>query len=417
MKILHVIPSISPSLGGPTTVVLNLVKALLNNGVEAEIVTTNHNGSQPFDVPLYRKIEYQGVPVWFLPHFSPPMKEFIFSPAMTKWLWQNINNYDILDNHYLFSYAPSAAAAIAKWHNIPYTIRTQGQLTSWALTQSKLKKQIYSMLLERRNLNNAAAIHCTTEAEAIDVRKYGIKAPIIKLPLGVEQVAVNQRAKLQLHSLYDISPQTPIILFLSRLRHNKCPDMLIKALSLINTNSLEFHLLIAGSGEPDYINYLKQLLISLKLNNRVTFTGFVQNEQKNLLLQGADLFVLPSVSENFSIATAEAMAAGLPVIVTPGVQLAPEIIAANAGLVVEQNIDALLGGISKLLSSPKLREELGNNGSTWASNRYCPNQIASNLTHIYKTIINKSSFCESEISQVQEYRSINNNYKNAMPRY
>ena len=142
MKILHVIPSISPSLGGPTTVVLNLVKALLNNGIAAEIVTTNHNGSQPFDVPLYQKIEYKGVPVWFLPYFSPPMKEFIFSPALTKWLWQNINNYDILDNHYLFSYAPSCAAAIAKWHNIPYTIRTQGQLTSWALTQSKLKKQI-----------------------------------------------------------------------------------------------------------------------------------------------------------------------------------------------------------------------------------------------------------------------------------
>ena len=417
MKILHVIPSISPSLGGPTTVVLNLVKALLNNGVEAEIVTTNHNGSQPFDVPLYRKIEYQGIPVWFLPHFSPPMKEFIFSPAITKWLWQNINNYDILDNHYLFSYAPSAAAAIARWHNIPYTIRTQGQLTSWALTQSKLKKQIYSALVERRNLNHAAAIHCTSDAEAIDVRKYGIKAPIIKLPLGVEQVAINPQAKLQLHSEYNIGEQTRVILFLSRLRHNKCPDMLIKALSLISGDRLDYHLLIAGTGEPSYVNYLKQLVKSLKLNNRVTFTGFVQNEQKNLLLQGADLFVLPSLSENFSIATAEAMAAGKPVIVTPGVQLAPEIIAANAGLVVEQNIDALFRGISKLLRSPKLREELGHNGSTWASDCYCPNQIASNLTHIYKRIINKSAFCESEVLQVQEYRSINNNYKTAMPRY
>ncbi|WP_414623457.1 glycosyltransferase [Calothrix sp. CCY 0018] len=417
MKVLHVIPSISPSLGGPTTVVLNLVKALLDNGTEAEIVTTNHNGSKLLDVPLYQKIEYQGVPVWFLPYFSPPMKEFIFSPAMTKWLWQNIKNYDILDNHYLFSYAPSVAAAIARWHNVPYTIRTQGQLTSWALTQSKLRKQVYSTLVERRNLNHAAAIHCTTEAEAIDVRFYGVKAPIIKLPLGVSQVAINPQAVAQLHSKYNISPQTPIILFLSRLRHNKRPDMLIKALNLINTNFQDFHLLIAGTGEPDYVNYLKQLLISLNLTNRVTFTGFVQNEQKNLLLQGADMFVLPSVSENFSIATAEAMAAGKPVLVTPGVQLAPEIIAANTGLVVEENINALFQGISDLLSSPKLREELGNNGSTWASNRYCPNQIASNLTHIYKAIINKTGFCESEISQAQEYGSINNFDKTAMLRY
>ena len=417
MKVLHVIPSLSPSLGGPTTVVLNLVKALLNNGVQAEIVTTNHNGSKSLDVPLYQKIEYERVPVWFLPYFSPHIKEFIFSPALTKWLWQNIKNYDILDNHYLFSYAPSCAAKIAKLHNIPYTVRIQGQLTSWALTQSKLKKQIYSMLVERHNLNYAAAIHCTSDAEAEDVRRYGIKTPIIKLPLGVEQVAVNPQAKSQLHSLYNISPQTPIILFLSRLRHNKCPDMLIKALSLINTNCLDFHLLIAGTGEPIYINYLKQLVKSFKLSNRITFTGFVQNEQKNLLLQGADLFVLPSVSENFSIATAEAMTAGKPVIVTPGVQLAPEIIAANAGLVVEQDVNALLQGISDLLRSPKLREELGKNGSTWATNRYCPNYIASNLARMYSAIINQADIGESVIPEVRENVNINNYYKNAIPRY
>ncbi|NJN10495.1 MAG: glycosyltransferase [Richelia sp. RM2_1_2] len=417
MKVLHVIPSLSPFLGGPTTVVINLVKALLNNGVEAEIVTTNHNGCQPLDVPLYKKIEYEQVPVWFLPYFSPPMKEFIFSPALTKWLWQNIKDYDILDNHYLFSYAPSCAAAIARWHNIPYTIRTQGQLTPWALTQSKRKKQIYSMLVERHNLNHAAAIHCTSDAEAQNVRKYGIKTPIIKLPLGVEQVDINPQAVGQLHSVYSIYPQTPIILFLSRLCHNKYPDMLIKALSLINADSLDFHLLMAGTGEPDYVNYLKQLVISLNLTNRVTFTGFVQNEQKNLLLQSADLFVLPSVSENFSIATAEAMAAGIPVVVTPGVQLASEIITANAGYIVEQNVNALHIAISDLLTSPKLRQQLGENGSIWASNRYCPNQIASNLARAYSAIINKTEICESQIPQVKEYESINNYYKTAMPRY
>ena len=103
----------------------------------AQIATTNDNGTesyQPLNVPLNQKIEYQGVPVWFFSGFPSAKKGlnlgkekgFIFSPAMTKWLWQNIKNYDILDNHYLFSYAPSCAAQIARWHNIPYTIRTQG---------------------------------------------------------------------------------------------------------------------------------------------------------------------------------------------------------------------------------------------------------------------------------------------------
>ena len=315
----------------------------MSKGIDAEIVTTNHNGLKPLDVPLYQRIEYEQVPVWFLPHFSPPLKEFLFSPAMTKWLWQNIKNYDILDNHYLFSYAPSVAAQIARWHNIPYTIRIQGQLTSWGLTQGKLKKQIYSMLVERRNLNHAAVLHCTTEGEAEDVRRFGIKAQVVKLPLGVEQVDINPQAVRQLHSAYGISPQIPIILYLSRLHHNKCADMLIKAVSLISDKPC-FHLLIAGSGEPNYVNYLKQLVISLNLSDRITFTGFVQKEQKNLLLQGADLFVLPSRSENFSISTAEAMLAGKPVIVTPGVQLAPEIIAQAAGLVAEGDVNSPFKG-------------------------------------------------------------------------
>ena len=73
------------------------------------------------------------------------------------------------------------------------------------------------MLVERHNLNHAAAIHCTTEAEVEDVRKYGIKAPIVKLPLGIEQVNINRKAVGQVHSVYSISPHTPIILFLSRL--------------------------------------------------------------------------------------------------------------------------------------------------------------------------------------------------------
>lgn len=172
-----------------------------------------------------------------------------------------------------------------------------------------------------------------------------------------------------------------------------------------------------GSEEATYVNYLKQLVISLNLSDRVTFTGFVKNQQKNLLLQGADLFVLPSCSENFSISTAEAMAAGKPVIVTQGVQIASEIIAANAGLVVEQNIDALLRGIFKLLSSPKLRQELGDNGSTWACSRYCWNQIANNLTQVYTGIINKTDFSASVVPQFQEKENINNDDKSAMPRY
>ncbi|MDJ0708321.1 MAG: glycosyl transferase family 1, partial [Leptolyngbyaceae cyanobacterium MO_188.B28] len=90
MKVLHVIPSLSPALGGPTQVALNLVKSLRDCNIDTEIVTTNDNGPELLDVPLYQRIEYEQVPVWFLPRFSPPLKEFIFSAALTRWLWRHI---------------------------------------------------------------------------------------------------------------------------------------------------------------------------------------------------------------------------------------------------------------------------------------------------------------------------------------
>jgi glycosyltransferase involved in cell wall biosynthesis len=390
MKILHVIPSISPSLGGPTQVVLNLVKALRDFGVEAEIVTTNHNGSTPLDVPLYQKVEYKKVPVWFLPHFSPPMKEFIFSAALTQWLWQNIRNYDIIDNHYLFSYAPTCAAALARWYNIPYTVRIQGQLTPWALTQAKLKKQLYSHFIERHNLNNAAAIHCTSIREAEDVQRFGITTPNVILPLGVEQFPEIPQAKSKLRSIYRIREQTPVVLFLSRLRHNKRPDLLIQSLSSIALKT-DFHLIIAGDGEPQYINDLKKLVTSVNLNSRVSFAGFVTGDIKNILLQGADLFVLPSRSENFCIAVAEAMAVGLPVIVTEEVQIAQDITANKAGLVVTEDVDNLTQAISQLLASSQLRQEMGQNGRHWAQNHFAWNAIASNLISIYIDITGNSN--------------------------
>lgn len=387
MRVLHVIPSVNPALGGPTQVVFQLVRALRESGVDAEIVTTNDNGLTLLDVPLNQRIEYRKVPVWFLPRFSRPMKEFIFSTALTRWLWQNIRNYNVVHTHYLFSYASTLAGAIARWYQIPYTVRTMGQLSPWALEQSRLKKQLYTFLIERRNLNRAAAIHCTSANEAQDVRNFGIQTPTVTLPLGVNLLPDFPEAKQNLHHRYGIPNHKPIVLFLSRLHYKKRPDLLIQALSQITVKRYDFHLILAGSGEPDYVNHLKKLVASLGLAKHTSFAGFVTGEDKNLLLQGSDIFVLPSFSENFGVAVAEAMAAGLPVIVTPGVQISPEIAEAKAGLVVEGEVETLADAIATLLNSPHLRHELGENGKRLVSHRYSWKVIAQNLISVYTAII------------------------------
>jgi glycosyltransferase involved in cell wall biosynthesis len=118
-------------------------------------------------------------------------------------------------------------------------------------------------------------------------------------------------------------------------------------------------------------------------------TGFVTGQKKDLLLQGSDLFVLPSFSENFGIAVAEAMAVGLPVIITPGVQIAPEIAEAKAGLIVEGEVDAVADATLELLLSPELRHKLGENGKRLVSRRYCWSAIAQNLSFVYSALLQK----------------------------
>lgn len=394
MRILHILPSLSPKQGGPTQAALNFTYHLRQHGIDAEIATTNDDGSNFLDVALHQRIEYQQVPVWFFPRMAR-IKAFMPSFGLTQWLWQHIADYDLIHTHYLFSYAPTVATAIARRRNIPYIVRTIGQLHPWALNQSRLKKQIYTSIIERHNLNRAAAIHCTSAGEAEDVRNFGIQqTSTITLPLGVNQPANISQAKQKLRQIYNISAQTPIVLFLSRLHYKKRPDLLIQALNKLATQDFDFHLILAGSGESDYENQLKNLVASNGLAKRTTFTGFVTGTDKELILQGSDIFVLPSFSENFGIAIVEAMAAGLPVIITPGVQIAPEIDQAKAGLVVEGELDALTNAIAQLLTSPNLRYQLSENGKKLVNSRYCWSAIAQNLASVYQAIIEGKNFPE-----------------------
>ena len=227
------------------------------------------------------------------------------------------------------------------------------------------------------------------KAEAEDVRRFGIKTPTVVLPLGVRQPVQSPDARQRLRSLYGIPPGAPVVLFLCRFHYKKRPDLLLRALSQLADQNYDFHLILAGSGDSEYRAYLTRLASSIGLASRVFFPDFVVGQDKDLLLQGSDIFVLPSFSENFGVVVAEAMAAGLPVIVTSDVQIAPDIAAAQTGLVVEGEVDALRDAIAKLLAEPGLRHQLGSNGKRLAQHHYSWDVIARNLMHVYNTLVGK----------------------------
>jgi glycosyltransferase involved in cell wall biosynthesis len=178
----------------------------------------------------------------------------------------------------------------------------------------------------------------------------------------------------------------PIILFLSRLHPKKGLDYLIPALGKLT--NYRFTFVIAGSGSPEYESEVESFLVSHGIRNRTQFTGFVKGEIKDVLMQGADLFALTSYSENFGIAVLEALAVGLPVLVTPGVALADVVNEQRLGYVADLDVGAIAFFLKQALEDSQEAKIMGARARQLVSKRYTWSNVASNLIDIYTKITN-----------------------------
>ena len=291
--------------GGTSQAVIEIVGALRSQGIDAEIATTNDNGKDLLDVPLYKLTdqlaEYRNIPIRFFPRFSPninAIREFAFSRSLTTWLWQHINEYDLVHVHAIFSYASTVAMAIARIQKVPYINTPHGLLCKWSLQQSKLRKQIYLNVIERSNLLHSQSLHFTTQQEQEEFNLLKLNISSFILPLGVQISTLIPDAQSQLHELLQIPDLCPILLFMSRIHPKKGLEYLIESLGKLK--EYNFALVIAGSGEPDYVQQIQDLLVTHSISDRAHLVGFVEGEIKNLYLQGSDLFTLTSHSENFA---------------------------------------------------------------------------------------------------------------------
>ncbi|WP_445637541.1 Glycosyl transferase family 1 [Nostoc sp. DSM 114161] len=390
MKILHVIPSIAKVRGGTSQAVLDMVKALQIVNVNAEIATTNDDGDNLLDVPLGKCIQYNHVPVWFFHRFSPNIKgvrEYAFSGELTQWLWQNISQYDLVHIHALFSYPSTIAMAIARLKNVPYIVTPHGLLCEWSLQQSTHKKETYLKVIEQANLDGAQMLHFTSEKEQQEVSLLGLHKPNFVLPLGISLPTKIADARQRLRQQFNIRADEPVILFLSRLHSKKGLEYLIPALGKLTHHRFTF--ILAGNGTPDYEAQIQSLLVSHGLRDRTLVVGFVEGQTKDILMQGSDLFVLTSHSENFAVSVLESLAVGVPVLVTPGVALASVVKQNQLGYVPDLDIAAIAQALEDYFNNTQIAQNMGELARKLISEKYTLEKTALQMQQIYQTILQK----------------------------
>src|SRR3954452_22872740 len=164
MRVLHVIPSVSERSGGPATAIVPMCRALMQSGIEVQLLSTTDGLPETRDV-----VEYKGVPaLFFEPKFGASFK---YSRPLASWLSSNIKNFDLAHIHAVFNHSSIAASQACRKAGVPYIIRPLGTLDPWSMTQKSLRKRLFWQLSGKAMLNSAAAVHYTSEVEKLSAER------------------------------------------------------------------------------------------------------------------------------------------------------------------------------------------------------------------------------------------------------
>ena len=266
--------------------------------------------------------------------------------------------YDSVHLHGTWSPVLAVAAFIARSQGISYVVSPHGCLEPWALQHRKLKKQVALFVYQRRVFRNASMLVATSRQELESIRATGLVGPVALLPNGVDLVVDSLRCANHVRKL----------LFLSRIHPKKGLRDLVVAWAKVRQSG--WRVVVAGPSEGGYEDEIKLLTRKLGIEGDFDFPGLVSGEMKERCFAEADIFILPTYSENFGIAIAEALARGIPVITTTG---APwqELETHSCGWWVSPGVDGVTNGLmSAMAMSREALAEMGARGKKLVEEKY-----------------------------------------------
>jgi glycosyltransferase involved in cell wall biosynthesis len=382
MRVLHVIPSVDERSGGPATAILPMCRALIQQGVEVLLVTTDSDLREG-ELPDGPGSQYKGVPAMFFP--SQLGRSFKYSRPLASWLDANIQHYALVHIHAVFNHSSVAAAHLCRKAGVPYIVRPLGTLEPWSMKQKSLRKRLFWPVSGKAMLQGAAAVQYTTEAEKLSTEAlFGLDRGRV-VPLGIEPA---KAATNGLAQHFPALAEQPYVLVLSRLHPKKGLDVLIDAFfALVQSRQFaNWRLVIAGDGPADYVLKLKRQAAGHPHRERIAFTGWLDNEKKAAVLSHASLLCLPSYQENFGLCVMESLSYSVPVLVSPQVNLAAEISAVNAGWISAIDQNELTATLAAALGDEDELARRGRAGKA-LSQKYSWENTAHGLASLYRDLI------------------------------
>lgn len=367
MQVIHTIPATFQEASGPSYSVVRLCESLIAQGKK---VTLSALEWAPMSSPLP-----------FLKTFPLGLgpRRLGRSPAMVRWLveYAQSRSIELIHNHSLWMMPNVYPGRVAKQYRIPYVVSPRGTLSAWAMGNGSKVKKAFWPLVQRPALEAVTCFHGTAESECEDIRRMGFKQPVAIIPNGIDIPLLKRVPRNEVRTL----------LFLGRIHPKKGLDFLIKAWQVVSPRFPEWHLRIIGPDNDGYLPRIEALASELKLA-RIAFYGPLYGEAKLNAYREAELFVLPTHSENFGMTVAEALAAGTPAIVTRGAPWSG-LETHGAGWWIEIGLDPLVSCLEDALAQPrKALQIMGERGREWMESEFSWERVGLQMVETYQWILN-----------------------------
>ena len=383
MRILHVVSFYEQDVtkGGVAKAAGLLARAQARIGNHVTVFTTDSSVNEQRLNPEVQN--RQGVRVYFFP--ARQASRFFFSWPLLRGCVERTKEFDIVHVHGLWSFPGTWGALAARWARVPYIVSPQGMLNDWAIRFRAYKKIPYWYAIERRTVGGASWVHFATEEEQRQAQPWleGKKTKVIPIGLDLQEFAALP-PRGEFRDRQRIPRGKPLLAFLGRIHPVKGLDALLRALVRIKAEFPGVILALAGSDEGGYGGQLQGLAQSLGVHGEVQWLGTIDEQDKRAFLADADLFVLPSFTENFGLAAVEAMAVGCPVILGRGVNIAAQVESYKAGCVVSTEPEALATVIIDTLRKPETRQSMGKAGQRLVAEWYDGEAVAREMLKGYE---------------------------------